>query len=129
MMSRLQVFWGSAGMRHGLFMAATMFVAGGLDYGVNVLAGRWLVPVEYGVFVAVAAILQVLVNLTNAIRNVVAFYTAELSAKCDRSRRVGAFVKLAWRWSWKWGLLSSGLMFVLSPGRCGRPVRHCCCSS
>ena len=58
-------------------------------------------PVEYGVFIAVAAVMQVLAQLTNAIRNVVAFYTAELSLQKDGSQRVGAFVQRAWRWGWQ----------------------------
>ena len=64
-----------------------MVLAGGLDYAVNVLAGRWLLPVEFGIFVCVAAILQVLTYLAISIRNVVAFYTAELSAQIIPSIR------------------------------------------
>jgi O-antigen/teichoic acid export membrane protein len=113
--ARLLTFLRSIGVRDSLVMAVTMAVAGGLDYGVNVLAGRWLVPVEYGIFIAVAAILQVLAQLTNSIRNVVAFYTAELSAKCDASRGVGAFVQRVWRWGWQWGLLATMVMVICSP--------------
>src|SRR5215472_19145285 len=87
----------SAGLRHGLVMSAAMILAGALDYVVNVLAGRWLVPVEYGIFVSVAAILQVVLYVSIAIRNVVAFYTAELS-QADPGTRVGAFVQSGWRW-------------------------------
>jgi O-antigen/teichoic acid export membrane protein len=113
--ARLLTFLRSIGVRDSLVMAVTMAIAGGLDYGVNVLAGRWLVPVEYGIFIAVAAILQVLAQLTNSIRNVVAFYTAELSAKCDASRGVGAFVQRVWRWGWQWGLLATMVMVICSP--------------
>ena len=56
-------------------MAASMLLAGAMDYGVNVLSGRWLEPAEFGVFVAVTALLQVLLTLSLAIRMVVAFYT------------------------------------------------------
>jgi O-antigen/teichoic acid export membrane protein len=92
-----------------------MVLAGGLDYAVNVLAGRWLLPVEFGIFVCVAAILQVLVYLAISIRNVVAFYTAELSAQSDSVNKVGAFVQRAWRWGWKWGLLATALAVLISP--------------
>jgi len=112
---RLLRFLRSIGLRDSLVMAVTMALAGGLDYAVSVLAGRWLVPVEYGIFIAVAAVLQVLAQLTNTIRNVVAFYAAELSAKRDSSRSVGAFVQSAWRWGWKWGFLATGVMALLSP--------------
>jgi O-antigen/teichoic acid export membrane protein len=112
---RLLTFLRSIGLRDSLVMAVTMALAGGLDYAVSVLAGRWLVPVEYGIFIAVAAVLQVLAQLTNTIRNVVAFYAAELSAKRDSSRGVGAFVQSAWRWGWKWGFLATAVMALLSP--------------
>jgi O-antigen/teichoic acid export membrane protein len=92
-----------------------MILAGGLDYGVGVLAGRWLVPVEFGIFIAVGAVVQVVSQLTNTIRNVVAFYTAGLSLHGDGTGGVGAFVQRAWRWGWRWGLLATALMGILSP--------------
>ncbi|PYU09995.1 MAG: hypothetical protein DMG37_21715, partial [Acidobacteria bacterium] len=46
----------SIGVRDSLVMAVALGLAGVLDYAVNVVAGRWLVPVEYGVFIAVAAV-------------------------------------------------------------------------
>jgi len=112
---RLRAFGGSLGVRRSLVLAVAMVLAGGLDYGLNVLAGRWLAPAEYGVFVAVAAILQVLVYLTNTIRNVVAFYTAEISAAAGSRGSVGAFLHRAWSWGWRWGLAGAALMAVLSP--------------
>ena len=105
----------SIGVRDGLMMAVAMALAGGLDYGVSVLAGRWLEPAEYGIFIAVAAILQVLAQVTNTIRNVVAFYTAELSARVDAKQGVSAFVRSVWRWGWKWGLVATVGMAVISP--------------
>jgi O-antigen/teichoic acid export membrane protein len=105
----------SMGVRDSVVMAVAMVLAGGLDYGVSVMAGRWLVPIEYGVFIAVAAVMQVLAQLTNTIRNVVAFYTAELSLQRERSQSVGAFVQRAWRWSWRWGLVATAVMAIISP--------------
>jgi O-antigen/teichoic acid export membrane protein len=96
-------------------MWAAMILAGSLDYGVNVLAGRWLPPVQYGIFVCVAAILQVLVYLSLAIRNVVAVYTAKLGVESGSFKQVGAFVQRAWRWSWRRGLIATGLMVLISP--------------
>jgi O-antigen/teichoic acid export membrane protein len=113
--ARAFTFLQSMGARDSLVMAVAMVLAGGFDYGVNVLAGRWLVPVEYGIFIAVAAILQVLTQLTNTIRNVVAFYIAELSAKRDASVGVGAFVQSVWRWGWHWGLPATVVLAVISP--------------
>jgi O-antigen/teichoic acid export membrane protein len=108
----LQSLIRSVGMRHGLILSAAMILAGALDYVANVLAGRWLAPVEFGVFVSVAAILQIFLYLSIAIRNVVAFYTADLSAKTDQSS-LGAFVQRAWRWAWQWGLLATALLAFL----------------
>ncbi len=105
----------SAGMRQSLILGPAMVLAGGLDYAVNVLAGRWLLPVEFGIFVCVAAILQVLTYLAISIRNVVAFYTAELSAQNNSVNQVGAFVQRAWRWAWQWGLMATALAVLISP--------------
>ncbi len=113
MKASLQSLIRSVGMKHGLILSAAMILAGALDYVANVLAGRWLAPVEFGVFVSVAAILQIFLYLSIAIRNVVAFYTADLSAKADQSS-LGAFVQRAWRWAWQWGLLATALLALLS---------------
>jgi O-antigen/teichoic acid export membrane protein len=111
----LYALFRSVAIRHGLFMWAALILAGGLDYAVNILAGRWLQPVEYGIFVCVAAILQVLVYLSITIRNVVAYYTASLSVESDSLEQVGAFVQRAWRWAWQWGLVAMALMVLISP--------------
>lgn len=107
-------FLRTPGAWQGMLMGVAMIVAGGLDYGVNVLAGRWLDPVDFGVFVSVTAILQVLLALTIAIRLVVASYTAELTIQTQPSL-VGGFVRRAWTWSWQWGLLATALAAALSP--------------
>src|SRR5215467_10355522 len=113
--SLLRKLRSSAGLRHGLVMSAAMILAGALDYVVNVLAGRWLVPVEYGIFVSIAAILQVVLYVSIAIRNVVAFYSAELSARVDSRVQLGVFVRRAWRWGWQWGLVAMAVMAAISP--------------
>src|SRR5260370_12153262 len=113
--ARLHWLLRSVGMRHGLIMGASMVLAGVCDYGVNVVAGRRLQPVEYGIFISVTAILQILVLLSIAIRIVVAFYTAELSVQGDSDNRVGAFVRRVWRWAWEWGLAATLAMALFSP--------------
>ena len=106
-------FLRSAGAMDGMIMVASMIAAGGLDYSVSVVAGRWLEPVDFGVFVSVTAMLQVLILLSLAIRIVVAVHTAELATEDDR--RVGAFVHCVWRWSWQWGLMGTAAAALASP--------------
>ncbi len=102
-------------MRHGLVMAAATFLAGGMDYAFQILTGRLLAPAEFGVFVAVTALLQVVVYLTNSIRNVVAYYSAELSTTAGNGGQIEAFVRRSWRWAWRWGLVAMVLTAVISP--------------
>jgi O-antigen/teichoic acid export membrane protein len=103
------------GARQGLVMGISMVLAGGLDYAVNVVAGRWLGPVDFGVFVSITALLQVLLALSIAIRLVVALHTAELSVPGLPPARAGAFVRRAWLWSWRWGLAGTALVVLVSP--------------
>jgi O-antigen/teichoic acid export membrane protein len=99
----------------GGFMAAAMIVAGGFDYVVNIVAGRRLAPTEFFVFVTVTALLQIMVQATNVIRNVVAYYTAEATVFSDAPARVGSVLNRSWRWAWRWGLLAAGVMALSSP--------------
>ncbi|MGC9996463.1 MAG: hypothetical protein ABSE79_14175 [Terriglobia bacterium] len=115
MMAWRHALFHSAGIRQSLILALAMVLAGGLDYAVNVIAGRWLLPVEFGIFVCVAAILQVLTYLAISIRNVVAFYTAGLSPQDNSADQVGTFVQRAWRWAWQWGLMATALAVLISP--------------
>jgi O-antigen/teichoic acid export membrane protein len=96
-----------------MILAASMIAAGGLDYSVSVVAGRLLDPIDFGVFVSVTAMLQVLILLSIAIRMVVAVRTAELAAQDER--RVGAFVRRVWRWSLKWGFVATAVAALTSP--------------
>ena len=108
----------AAGQRpaiQGGFMAAAMVVAGGFDYLVNIVVGRQLPPTEFFVFVTVTALLQVMVQVTNVIRNVVAYYTADATVGDDAVARVGSVLGRSWRWSWRWGLAATALMALLSP--------------
>jgi O-antigen/teichoic acid export membrane protein len=102
-------------LRHALLMWMAFILAGGLDYAVNILAGRWLPPVQFGIFVSVGALLQLLAYLSMTIRNVVAYYTASLSAKDDSFVQVGAFLRGGLRWAGQWGLAGTILMLLASP--------------
>lgn len=105
----------SAGARHGLILSGAMIAAGALDYAVNVVAGRWLVPLDFGVFVTVMAVVQVVTLLTIAVRMVVAFQVAALGVSPDGPARIGDFARGAWRWAWRWGALAAGVMVLVSP--------------
>lgn len=105
----------SAAARHGLLLGGAMLAAGALDYGVSVVAGRWLAPVDFGVFVAVTALLQVLLSVATALRMVVAFYTADLSARVESRAAVGPFLAGTARWCLRWGLLAAAAMALASP--------------
>jgi O-antigen/teichoic acid export membrane protein len=112
---RVRTLLRSVGMKQSLIIGPAMILAGGLDYGVNVVAGRWLGPVDYGIFISVTAILQVLLLLSIAIRMVVAFYTAELSAQSDSLNAVGILLRGVWKWAWRWGLMATALMILAGP--------------
>jgi O-antigen/teichoic acid export membrane protein len=105
----------SAGARHGAVLGVAMGAAGALDYVVSVVAGRGLDPVDFGVFVAIAALVQVLTLLSHAIRMVVAFYAAELEAGDPSGARAAAFVRAAWRWAVRWGLAGTALAVLAGP--------------
>lgn len=97
------------------FLAVAMIAAGSFDYAVNILTGRRLVPMEFSVFVTVTAILQVMVQATNVIRNVVAFYTAESTVSTDASARVGMVLRRSWHWAWRWGMIATVALALAGP--------------
>lgn len=114
MIARMQELL-NRGSIQGAMMAVAMVIAGGFDALVSVVAGRMLAKEQFAVFIAVVALVQVMVNATNVIRNVVAFYTADLTAEVEGISRINAFFHKSWRWAWRWGLLSTVAMLILSP--------------
>lgn len=118
-MSRLRAYLQTRGLSisalQGGFMAMAMIVAGGFDYVVNIIVGRALMPAEFFVFVAVTSLLQVMVQATNVIRNVVAYYTAESTVHADAVARVGSVLRRSWGWACRWGAVATAIMALLSP--------------
>ncbi len=112
---RLQSLGFSSSALQSGFLAVAMIVAGGFDYAVNIVAGRRLLPMEFSVFVTVTALLQVMVQATNVIRNVVAFYTAESTVFADAAARVGLVLRRSWRWAWRWGLIAAAILALAGP--------------
>ncbi|MEM7111215.1 MAG: hypothetical protein AAF614_02195 [Chloroflexota bacterium] len=109
-----QTLLASTDALQGMVMAAATLIAGGFDYAVQIVIGRLLVN-EFGLFLAVTALLQVAVFATNVIRNVVAYYMADLTAQSDSLPALGHFLRQSWRWAWKWGLVATAVMALLSP--------------
>jgi len=96
-------------------MAGAMVIAGGFDALVNVATGRMLQKEQFAVFIAVVALIQILVNVTNVIRTVVAYYTAEFTTEQEGAARVNAFFHKGWSWAWRWGAIATVGMLLLSP--------------
>ncbi len=105
----------NTGAFQGAVMAAAMVIAGGFDALVNIISGRWLGKEQFAVFVAVTAVLQIAVHLTNVIRNVTAYYTAELTVQPDSTSAIQTFLRRNWRWAWRWGFIATIAAFLLSP--------------
>lgn len=114
MIARITTLARSADARHGLVMAGATLVAGGFDYLTQVIVGRMLAA-EISIFLAVTALLQIMVHVTNVIRNVVAFYTAELTVQPDGAGRIALFLRRRWRWTWRWGLVATAVAALISP--------------
>ena len=112
---RLQTFRLTSSAVQGSFMAVAMIIAGGFDYLVNIVAGRRLIPSEFFVFVTVTALLQVVVQATNVIRNVVAYYTAESTVAADSLARIGDVLRRSWRWAVRWGSVATFIAVILGP--------------
>src|SRR5215813_13427706 len=105
----------SFGIKDSVVVAAAMVVAGSLDYLVHIVVGRRLAPVEYGIFVAVTSLVQLLIFLSTTIRSVVGFYTAELASRPECSANLSALVRQMWTWARKWGLIGTGALAVVTP--------------
>ncbi|BDG07432.1 lipopolysaccharide biosynthesis protein [Anaeromyxobacter paludicola] len=113
-MSRSRSLLRSGGAWHGLVLSGSMVLAGGLDYVVNVVAGRWLAPAEFGVFVSVMAVVQVVTLFTIAIRMVVAYQVSTIGVGAEGAGRVAAFGRAAWDWAWRWGALATLAMALVA---------------
>lgn len=114
MTARVQEFL-DRGSVQGAMMAGAMVVAGGFDALVSIFAGRMLIKEQFAVFIAVVALIQVLVNVTNVIRTVTAYYTAEFTTEEGGAARVNAFFHRNWSWAWRWGAIATVAMLLLSP--------------
>lgn len=113
-MHRLNQLLRTRDLWDSVIMTGGTLLAGVLDYGFNVAAGRMLIPVEYSILVSVLSILQILLHVTNVIRNIAAYYTAEIAVQTGGAAQIGPFFWRGLRWAWRWGLLAAALLAVLS---------------
>ncbi|MEM7798208.1 MAG: hypothetical protein AAF633_03380 [Chloroflexota bacterium] len=95
-------------------MTGGTLLAGVFDYAFNVISGRLLLPSEYSILVAMLSILQILLHATNVIRNVVAYYTADIVSKATDRMAITPFLRQSYRWSWRWGIVSAILLGLLA---------------
>jgi O-antigen/teichoic acid export membrane protein len=115
MTSRLQTLIRSGDARDGALMAGATLVAGAFDYLVLLVAGLLLPNAAAIAFLAVMNLLKIGEQATWVIRNVAAYYTAELAIRPEAQARIGAFLRDRWRWAWRWGLLVAGLFILAAP--------------
>lgn len=115
MIPRLQTLLRSGDARDGALMAGATLVAGAFDYLVLLVAGLLLPNAAAIAFLAVMNLLKIGEQATWVIRNVAAYYTAELAIRPEAQARIGAFLRDRWRWAWRWGLLVAGLFILAAP--------------
>lgn len=115
MILRVKTLLYSADTRDGVVMMVATVLAGGFDYLVLVVAGLLLSDPAAIAFLAVMNLLKIMEQVTWVIRNVVAYYTAELAIQAEAQRRIGQFVGSRWRWAWRWGLFVALLFGLAAP--------------
>ncbi|MCP4362360.1 MAG: hypothetical protein GY796_30510 [Chloroflexi bacterium] len=99
----------------GVVMAGASLVSGGFAYLVLVAAGLLLDNAAAIAFLAVMNLLKIGEQITWVIRNVVAYYTAELAIVPESRLQIGAFLRDRWRWAWLWGGVTAVIFALLSP--------------
>lgn len=114
MIARARVVARSTDALDGLVMAGASLISGAFAYMVLVAAGLLLDDASAIAFLAVMNLLKIAEQVAWVIRNVVAYYTAELAIGAEPVRRIGAFVRQRWRWAWLWGLITAVFFLFLS---------------
>jgi O-antigen/teichoic acid export membrane protein len=115
MMIRLRTLVRSADALDGVVMAAASLLSGGFAYLVLVAAGLLLDDGAAIAFLAVMNVLKIAEQMTWVIRNVVAYYSAELGLLAEPVPAIGAFLRGRWRWAWLWGGATAVGFALLSP--------------
>lgn len=115
MMGRMRAVARSSDALDGVVMAGASLLSGGFAYLVLVAAGLLLDDAAALAFLAVMNLLKIAEQVTWVIRNVVAYYTAELAIEPQSLPRIGAFLRNRWRWAWLWGGITAVAFALLSP--------------
>lgn len=115
MIARARAVARSADALDGLIMAGASLVSGAFAYLVLVAAGLLLEATAVIAFLAVMNLLKIAEQVTWVIRNVVAYYMAELAISAESWPRMGMFLRHRWRRAWVWGGVTAGLFALLSP--------------
>lgn len=115
MLTRIHTIARSKDALDGLVMAGASLIAGGFAYLVLVAAGLLLDDAAAIAFLAIMNVLKIAEQVTWVIRNVVAYYLAELAIGAEPQPRMGAFLRNRWRWAWQWGLVTAVLFALFSP--------------
>jgi len=115
MIGRVRSIARSSDALDGVVMAGASLLSGGFAYLVLVVAGLLLNDAAAIAFLAVMNLLKIAEQMTWVIRNVVAYYTAELALGANADSSIGAFLRDRWRWAWLWGGLTAVAFALLAP--------------
>lgn len=115
MIGRVRSIARSSDALDGVVMAGASLISGGFAYLVLVAAGLLLDEAAAIAFLAVMNLLKIAEQMTWVIRNVVAFYTAELALETNAVSAIGAFLRGRWRWAWLWGGITAVAFALLTP--------------
>ncbi len=115
MIARVRSIARSSDAVDGVVMAGASLLSGGFAYLVLLAAGILLDDTAAIAFLAVMNLLKISEQVTWVIRNVVAFYAAELTLDAHPLPKIGAFLHNRWRWAWLWGGITAVLFALLAP--------------
>src|SRR5690606_37974801 len=96
-------------------MASASLISGLFAYLVLVVASLLLPESETIAFLAVMNLLKIAEQILWVMRNVMAYYSAELGIGAEAKPRMAAFCRQRWRWVWGWGSLACALIVVAIP--------------
>lgn len=115
LLARLRAILRSPDALDGAIMASASLISGLFAYLVLVVASLLLPESETIAFLAVMNLLKIAEQILWVMRNVMAYYTAELAIGAEAKPRMAAFFRQRWRWVWGWGSLACAMFVVAIP--------------